>query len=341
MTIIAEPMGQKRRPRKSTLVKGLIALILLALLAWIWLTFFVYRDTGKPISEISTIPQPVGNLLENQPKYYSSIPGVSRPLGVAVAPNGTVYATESDGERMIRAFDTQGKQTAAFAPPGEPAARNLTYIAVSPAGLVYASDLFAHKIFIFSPSGEPAGEVASPFAEGWLPQGLAFDAAGNLYVTERTPGKHRVVVLDPAGNLIREFGKEGAAAGEFSFPNTLTVDSKGNIYVSDSGNGRVQTFDTTGKPLWMVGRGNARGDLAVPRGIVVDNDRQLLLVVDTTDQGVNVYDISGAAPKFAYGIGAQGTGNDAFSFPNGIAESSQGYLYITDRENNRVAVWRY
>jgi sugar lactone lactonase YvrE len=120
-------------------------------------------------------------------------------------------------------------------------------------------------IFVFSASGEPRGEIAAPVAEGWIPMALAFDRAGNLYVTDTTPGQHRVLVMDRQGILVRQFGKEGQDRGDFSFPNGIAVDSKGNIFVADSGNGRVQAFDKTGALLFAIGRGTAKGP-AMPRG---------------------------------------------------------------------------
>jgi DNA-binding beta-propeller fold protein YncE len=301
-----------------------------------------YFQTGKPIADIEAVPRPIARLVQEAPQFTGSIWNVARPLGVAVGPDGTIYVTESDGERMIRAFASDGTLKAAFAPPGtQQFSRNPIYLAVSSAGQLYVSDLIVHTIFIFSAGGENVGQVPSPFEEGWMPQALAFDLAGNLFVTDVTPGAHRVVVLDSSGRLVREFGKEGAARSEFSFPNGIAVDRKGNIYVADSGNGRVQVFDRDGAFLFAIGRGTAKGDLGMPRGIVVDDERKQLLVVDTTDHEIKVYDIAGATPKFLYALDGGGAAVAAFRFPNGIALDGKGHIFVADRENHRVAVWRY
>jgi len=311
-------------------------------LGWLGIVAMQYLQTGKPIADIEAVPRPVARLVQEPPQFSGSIWNVARPLGVAVGPDGTIYVTESAGERMVRAFNADGTLKAAFAPPGsEQLSRNPTYVAVSPSGDVYVSDLMRRAIFVFSARGEPRGELAAPVAEGWIPVALAFDRAGYLYVTDVTPSLHRVLVLDGAGALVRQFGTEGQDRGQFSFPNGIAADSKGNIFVADSGNGRVQAFDKNGTFLFAIGRGTAKGDLAMPRGIVIDEGRKELLVVDTTDQAVNVYDISNAAPKFLYALGGDGTMGSAFRFPNGIALDGKGHIFVTDRENHRVAAWRY
>ena len=342
MTTAPTPYGEQPAPNRRPWVKRAVIVLLLLALAWMALVVFRYCTTGKPVAEIAPLPKPLANALSQPPKYVGSYDGVARPLGVAVASNGTVYAPETSGERLIRVFDKDGQPGQAFAVEGTTKlSRYPIYVAVSPKDQrVYVSDQQALTIFIFTPNGEVVGHVPSPFEGGWAPLALAFDKAGNLYVTDVTPGNHRLVVLDPDGNLVRTFGTEGEGAGQFSFPNGIAVDGKGYVYVSDSGNGRVLAFDADGNLLYGIGRGVGKGDLALPRGIAVDDERRVLLVVDTTNQGVNVYDISGSTPKFIYTLGGQGTAADSFRFPNGVAVDG-GKVYITDRENNRVTIWRF
>ena len=51
-------------------------------------------------------------------------------------------------------------------------------------------------------------------------QGAGFDEAGNLYFLN---SPHRVVAVDPAGNLLRQFGRTGGGPGEFGNPRQLDV----------------------------------------------------------------------------------------------------------------------
>jgi len=335
-----EPTGASGWP---VWLKLLIILVLLGTLAWVLLLAVQYQKTKRPITELPGVPPQVAGVSKAEPQYLRSIPDVQRPLGVAVGEDGMVYVTESGGERKIHVFDSSGSEVRSFVPPGtDVPSRVPVYVAVSPEGKVYVSDRDANTIYIFSPDGALLGEVAPPVPgeDTWHPLGLAFDRAGNLYVTDVTPEKHRVLVLDPEGKLKRQFGREGSADGEFWFPNAVAIDDQGRIYVSDSNNGRVQVFDSSGRFLYKIERGLARGDLSLPRGIAIDDDSHLF-VVDTARQVVQVYDVSEDLPRFLQTFGDDQSQGAIFAYPNGLALDGSGAVYVTDRENNRVQVWRY
>ncbi len=333
-----EPEGGARRRRR---IKLLIVLMLLAGLAWVIMLGVQYFLTKQSITELPGMPPVVGVSKKPEANYSGSLYGVQRPLGVAVGADGSVYVTESGGERKVHVFNQAGQEILSFAPPGtQTLSRVPVYVAVSPKGGVYVSDRDAATIYIFSPDGALQGTVASPVAGGWAPLGLSFDKKGNLYVTDVTPDNHRILVLDPEGKLLRQFGKEGKADGEFWFPNGVAIDKQGRIYVSDSNNGRVQIFDSAGNLLYKISRGMGRGDLSLPRGIGLDDDNRLF-VVDTSAQEVKVYDVSKLPKlKLLSTFGEEGSSEGTFEFPNGLALDGAGRIYVTDRENNRVQIWR-
>ena len=323
-------------------VKLVILLILLIALGWVLLLISQYCQTGDRISDLPGVPPPIAGLFGDEAEYRGELSGIARPLGVAMSEDGRIYVTESAGERMVRVFDRNGKQVAAFArPDSDVLDRVPLYVAISPAGEVYVSDRPNRAIYIYSPDGDYIGtfEHKSVPAEEWQPMGLAFDDEGNLYVTDVTENQHRVLVFDPAGELRLQFGSEGKEEGEFWFPNGIGVDERGRVYVADGTNGRVQVFDRAGKLLYVIPRGYARGDLSMPRGVALDGDGPLL-VADTSAHTVKVYDVSGDQPDFIRDIGTSGTGDGQFRFPNGVA-LADGKIYVTDRENGRVQIWSY
>ena len=78
------------------------------------------------------------------------------------------------------------------------------------------------------------------------PQGLAVDAAGNLYIADI--GSLRVfkisngVITTVAGNGTQGFsGDNGpATSAELSDPQGVAVDAAGNLYIADIGNNRIR-----------------------------------------------------------------------------------------------------
>ncbi len=77
------------------------------------------------------------------------------------------------------------------------------------------------------------------------PTDIAWDAAGNIFVTDAYTNA-RVVKLDKAGRFLKTWGSKGSEPGQFDMPNSLAVDAQGNVYVADLGNKRIQVFDNEG-----------------------------------------------------------------------------------------------
>jgi tripartite motif-containing protein 71 len=339
---ILQPGGPAGGAGRQKWVKLVIVLLLLASLGWVLLLGVQYFLTGRPITQLPGLPGPVSGLFKQPAQYESSLYGVQRPLGVAVGADGNAYVTESDGQRKVHVFNRAGQEVRSFAPPNtEITSRVPLYVAISPKNEIYVSDRFNRAIYIWAADGSFAGtyQPQSVPAEDWHPMGLAFDSAGNLYVTDVTPEKHRVMVFDSSGALKLQFGKEGQAESEFWYPNGIAVDGKGRIYVADGDNGRLQIFDAQGKLLSIISRGFASGDLSMPRGVALDGGGHLL-VADTSAHTVKVYDISGNSPRFLSDFGESGSGDGQFNYPNGVA-LADGKIYVTDRENGRVQIWSY
>ncbi|MBI5285402.1 MAG: 6-bladed beta-propeller [Chloroflexi bacterium] len=310
----------------------LIAMLAVSFLPAIAVYALVVRSDARPL------PSPGGASAAALPRHAQSLEGAARPMGVAVAGDGTIYVTEGSGEHRIRVLDQQGQALRSMAAPeAEPGASAPVHVAVGPTQEVYVSDQGEDAIRVFAPDGAYIRDVAPPAdtAGVWHPLGVGFAPDGRLLVTDVTPGRHRVMVFDPSGNFAFAFGSEGNGDGEFSFPNAAAVDAQGRIYVSDSNNGRVQIFDASGSYIDTISTW-AGGKLGLPRGLAIDG-RDRMFVADTLSGLVQVYDVSGA-PKFLYSFG--GGVDHPLHYPNGLALDSAGRVYVTDRENNRVEVWQ-
>jgi len=302
-----------------------------------------YLRDGPTDAGRSGIQQAFSNLLHSPPQFSQLIDGLAVPTGVAVAADGTVYVVEGGGGRLVRRFDSDGRPLGTLATPGtEAGTRMPVSVAISPKGNVYVADRAAHAVDVYTQQGEYVGRLASPPGnDGWQPFAVSFDRDGNLYVTDITPSRHRVIVLDPGGKLKLEFGQQGSGEGEFSFPNAVAVDEKGTIFVSDGNNGRVQMFDAGGGFIGAIERGSAPDALTLPRGLAVDAAAHLLFVVDASRHAVQYYDISGSIPRFVNSFGNSGSADLELAAPAGISVDGKGHVFVVDRERNRVMVWHY
>lgn len=329
---VVEEEDERRRRRKRFLL--VLLLLLMAFLTILIIWYFLFR---QPINPIPVIPT------SQVPAYSTSMYGVTRPLGVAVTPSGDrIYLTEGGAPGSALVLDGAGNQIAEMTPPAELAANfQPTYLAIDPVtGEVYMTDRLSGSIHVFDREGAYLREFALAVPRpGWQPVGIAFDAAGTLFVSDYAGPAQQVVAIDRAGAIVRTLGE----AEGLNFPNGLAVDKAGFVYVTDSNNGRLLRFGSDGAGVPVVGRGVAAGKFGLPRGLFIDGSARLF-AVDTTAQAVLIYRVpegSVTTLEFLGSFGVQGIGEGQFAFPSTIASDTRGHVYVTDTFNNRVQMWSY
>ena len=74
---------------------------------------------------------------------------------------------------------------------------------------------------------------------------MAWDADGNTYISDGYINS-RVAKVDKNGKWLLSFGTPGSGPGQLNTPHSIAVDAKGNVYVADRGNNRIQVFDGNG-----------------------------------------------------------------------------------------------
>ena len=216
-----------------------------------------------------------------------------------------------------------------------------------PDGTTFYYNTFKGVVNLTQP-GEEEQALPPPDLVSWDPLGVRFDNDGNLLVTVATDHSVRTFSLDTLrpstlvdfGGQEKAFGSFGQDARQLNFPNVAVNDSRGRVTVSDGNNGRMSMWDAQGNFLRIFGRGTGDESLSLPRGAWVD-DKDQLHVVDAVGHTVRVYDISGDEPIFLYTFGELGDADGLFYYPSDICIDENGFLFIADRENNRVQVWSY
>jgi Caspase domain/NHL repeat/Bacterial Ig domain len=140
-------------------------------------------------------------------------------------------------------------------------------------------------------------------------------------------------------SIVAQWGSVGTAEGQFRAPQAISIDSKDNVYVADTGNNRIQVFQvlssnsTHGTFLrgWG-GFGTDNGFFNQPRGIAVDQGGNVY-VADTGNNRIQVFSSNGT---FITKWGSQGTGDRQFNNPLRIAIDSLNNVYVVDSGNNRI-----
>jgi len=138
---------------------------------------------------------------------------------------------------------------------------------------------------------------------------------------------------DNAHSHVLQWGSFGQIDGGHFFQlEGLSVDDEGNVYVTDSGNARVQKFTSDGQFLntWGVS-GTDNGEFKKPTGIATYENN--VYVVDSEQSRIQVFDSTG---KFLQSWGKFGSDQGEFFYPQGISISNDGVVYVADTKNHRI-----
>ena len=124
--------------------------------------------------------------------------------------------------------------------------------------------------------------------------------------------------------------------GQFIGPCDIAINSKGAIYVCDSGNSRIVQLQIDGRNAKVISsigvNGESPGMFIDPRGIDIDSNDDIY-VADTSNHRVQVINKNG---KFKFLIGSFGASDGQFRFPYDVAVSKHGYIYVADMGNDRI-----
>lgn len=93
-------------------------------------------------------------------------------------------------------------------------------------------------------------------------------------------------VFDQQGRVVRQWGKQGSAPGEFHYPENVAFDFSGQILISDQCNHRVQVFKADG--TFITAFGQQSSHLESPRCVCVDSEGRVLVGDESSDHKVHV-----------------------------------------------------
>ncbi|MDR2189043.1 MAG: hypothetical protein LBE62_13540 [Azonexus sp.] len=204
-------------------------------------------------------------------------------------------------------------------------------------------------------SGEKgAADGIGATAQFHFPNSITIDAAGNLYVVDTHNNSIRKVTPTGMVSTLAGSGEKGYADGvgraaQFYFPQNITIDAVGNLYVTDGlGNNRIRKITLAGVVSTVAGSGE-QGDadgvgqaaqFNAPSGITIDAAGNLY-VADFYNNLIRkitpAREVTTLAGSGIRGDTADGIGRDAaFKGPNGITIDAAGNLYVVESQGDRV-----
>ncbi|WP_188760748.1 Ig-like domain repeat protein [Edaphobacter acidisoli] len=255
------------------------------------------------------------------------------PIAVATDGGGDIYISDTANNR-IRKVDTLGNittiagasESAGFSGDGGPALtaqiNTPSTIVIDGAGNIFFSDVGNDAVREINVATGNISTIAGTLGTAGFsgdngpataallsaPEGLAFDANGNLYIADT--GNNRIREIDTNGTITTAAG-DGSAAyagdggpavlGELNQPWGITVSIDGNLYIADSGNNRIRAINLTTGLLSTV---------------------------------------AGSNTASYFGDGGQAS-HALFNSPTGVTADAAGNLYVADHGNSAIRKINY
>ncbi|MDO8540419.1 MAG: immunoglobulin domain-containing protein [Opitutaceae bacterium] len=316
-------------------------------------------------------------LLRGQTYTFSRAAGINSVGGVVVDAEGNLFATTSNLHTVQKVSPSGVITTLAggmyIAGSNDGAAMNARFnyprgLARLVNGTLIVADTQNSTIRAVQSNGnvstiagtamQPGAADAALAADARFdtPQGVAVDAAGNIYVADTN--NHAIRKITPAGAVstfagkLREAGHadDSGANARFRFPNALTFDSAGNLFIADTNNHVIRRITPAGLVATVAGSPGNRGSvdgtgaarLDSPQGVAVDASGNIF-VADSGNFTIRKVTSTGAVTTIGGMPNSSGdtSGNGSFArFSNlrGLFLGAAGTLYIADGYSIKTGV---
>ncbi|OYU82868.1 MAG: hypothetical protein CFE24_13825, partial [Flavobacterium sp. BFFFF2] len=229
------------------------------------------------------------------------------PFGLTVDAAGNVYVADSGNNKIrkitpagvVSTFAGSGAQGAADGSATAASFYFPTGVKLDSSGNLFVADFSNHKIRKISPTGTTstfAGSGSTGSADGtgtaasfYDPVGIDMDAAGNLYIADKSNQKIRKITSAGVVSTFAGSGVIGAADGarnvaSFKYPQGVAIDRLGQIYVADGSNNLIRKISTSGVVSTLAGSGIDGSD-----NMAGTSSRFSLPISLTVDSDLNIY----------------------------------------------------
>lgn len=244
---------------------------------------------------------------------------VKKPYGVDIH-DGVIYVVDIRGPG-IAMFDLKSRKFELMYGSFSGKMRKPINIRIDKDGHKYITDTIRSLVLVYDAKNKFERLIGD--GESFKPSDLLI-VGDRLFVTDIK--NHQIKVLNKlTGEQLYTIGKAGSGEGELFYPTNMALGPNNHIYVSETGNFRVQEFTLKGKFVRSFGKvGTGLGQFARPKGISVDRQGRIY-VVDAAFENVQMLDKDGRLLMY---FGEPGSAKANINLPTGITIDYDNVKYF-------------
>uniref|UniRef100_C6E3E8 NHL repeat containing protein n=1 Tax=Geobacter sp. (strain M21) TaxID=443144 RepID=C6E3E8_GEOSM len=241
-----------------------------------------------------------------------------KPYGITSA-NGKLYICDTLQADVITVDLPNKKMTRLSGNVNAGRLKKPVNVAVDARGNIYVADTSRLEVLQYAPDGSYVRSIGT--SKDLKPVDVRVD---DLYLYILDGMTSQVHLYDIAGgDYVKSIGRNDDPKRNLAGPTNMALDSKGGVYVSNFGSGRIIKLDRDGNFHLGFGKlGSSFADFTRPRGITVD-ETGLVYVVDAGAQHVQIFDDRFRLLLLFAGPGTPGSLN----IPAGITVSTDNLDY--------------
>jgi len=269
--------------------------------------------------------------LRHVASIYTDAAGIkiNQPEGIGCRDKSLLVSDTANGR--LQPYTLQDDGTIK---PGKGAEIKVPYpmhVRLNSKGDIFVLDGKQRKILRLNAAGESKGNFEPegvPAPGTWIPKNFAIGKDDTVYILDVFSS--RVLVVSPEGKFQRQIGLP-TADGFFS---DLAVDPQGTIFILNSVTATVYSAGPDEKVFSALTKG-LKDYVTFPTALTVD--KQFLYIVDQFGSGLVVLGRDGSFKGRKLRLGWK---EGEIHFPSDICINEKGEVFIADRGNNRVQMYR-